>query len=500
MSNLYIKMSTFNEIYWNKGTKLQDLLIPKILTASQENNSIHFINGIEYYKIFDYLSALKEFQLLESYKPQLFESFLNSGCCYLELGQIKKAILSFSKAISLKSIEIVYYNLALAYIYNHNFINASKAINLYTNSPSNDYLQLKRYIHSKDQVSLPVIIKKIRETEEEIAKGNIYKKKDFSSKSTSQLQESIQSSRDGKEKYRFKKIQSFDSRKFPLINKIPVVCKHKSTEIKRDQKKLLSISPAKQQISCITPQQLIYYGKGSKKKWQKLDKKPEFTACKMKFVQESLNNNAKALFSEQKFHKIFQSEANNFFENQSKEISNIANCYFYDPQSLESNYITKTQISDILYEYSKAPELRNYKYLDEITVKNYFFSRFPQEIRLKLLKISAPIEYNSGDIIFHEGEIGDDMYAIIRGSIVITKKSNIYKDQEIPIASLYDGRYFGELSLVPKEINESQGVRSVTCTAREQTLVFALSKIEYNHILLEQLEHDLDKKLCSYHN
>ena len=215
----------------------------------------------------------------------------------------------------------------------------------------------------------------------------------------------------------------------------------------------------------------------------------------MKFVQESLNNNAKALFSEQKFHKIFQSEANNFFENQSKEISNIANCYFYDPQSLESNYITKTQISDILYEYSKAPELRNYKYLDEITVKNYFFSRFPQEIRLKLLKISAPIEYNSGDIIFHEGEIGDDMYAIIRGSIVITKKSNIYKDQEIPIASLYDGRYFGELSLVPKEINESQGVRSVTCTASEQTLVFALSKIEYNHILLEQLEHDLDKKI-----
>jgi CRP/FNR family cyclic AMP-dependent transcriptional regulator len=54
-------------------------------------------------------------------------------------------------------------------------------------------------------------------------------------------------------------------------------------------------------------------------------------------------------------------------------------------------------------------------------------------------------EFRAGEVLFHEGELGDEMYVIQSGAVEITKKTG---GVERPIATLGRGEFLGEMAIL----------------------------------------------------
>ena len=54
-------------------------------------------------------------------------------------------------------------------------------------------------------------------------------------------------------------------------------------------------------------------------------------------------------------------------------------------------------------------------------------------------------EFHAGDVLFHEGELGEEMYVIQSGSVEITKRTGAV---EVPIATLGRGEFLGEMAIL----------------------------------------------------
>jgi uncharacterized membrane protein len=78
--------------------------------------------------------------------------------------------------------------------------------------------------------------------------------------------------------------------------------------------------------------------------------------------------------------------------------------------------------------------------------------------------------FGEGDVIFAQGEEGHAMYLIEEGAVDIVAGS---ASQRVTLASLFNGQYFGELSLL------DGAPRSATAIAARPTLVLALERDDF---------------------
>lgn len=76
-------------------------------------------------------------------------------------------------------------------------------------------------------------------------------------------------------------------------------------------------------------------------------------------------------------------------------------------------------------------------------------------------------EYKGGDVIVHQGEIGDCMYVIQEGEVEVVRVDN---GSIIRLAVLGRGDFFGEMSVFEKE------VRSATVRALDKVRVITVDK------------------------
>lgn len=72
-----------------------------------------------------------------------------------------------------------------------------------------------------------------------------------------------------------------------------------------------------------------------------------------------------------------------------------------------------------------------------------------------------------GEVLFREGDIGEEMYFIRKGKIKISKGE---EEQEKVLAILKEGEFFGEMSLIDRS------PRSATATAIEDTELLLIDK------------------------
>lgn len=77
--------------------------------------------------------------------------------------------------------------------------------------------------------------------------------------------------------------------------------------------------------------------------------------------------------------------------------------------------------------------------------------------------------YPANYVIFNEGEAGEKMYLIRKGSVTVTKQRVDGKPADL-LATLGLGQFFGEMALISNEN------RNATVTAQVETEVFTLSK------------------------
>lgn len=165
-----------------------------------------------------------------------------------------------------------------------------------------------------------------------------------------------------------------------------------------------------------------------------------------------------------------------------------------DHTKMITRRLSKHTLMTVYDEFYQENNIRDYEKLEKILKNLPFFSKFTQDIRYKLLKASVFKTYEANEIIIKQGEVGDQMFVILTGSILILKKSPDFGNKEVIINSMYDGETFGELALLSEGISENIK-RSATCMAGEKTTVLAISKLNYKKILLDEMQNDIMGKV-----
>ncbi|HOK01744.1 MAG TPA: cyclic nucleotide-binding domain-containing protein, partial [Spirochaetota bacterium] len=85
------------------------------------------------------------------------------------------------------------------------------------------------------------------------------------------------------------------------------------------------------------------------------------------------------------------------------------------------------------------------------------------------------ITFKAGDILFQEGDPGEEMFVVIKGGVSVFIKDQ--EEQELVLTEVREGNYFGEMSIIEKSC------RSATCRAIEDTLLLALHADSFSKII-----------------
>uniref|UniRef100_A0A7S3Z2P9 Cyclic nucleotide-binding domain-containing protein n=2 Tax=Lotharella globosa TaxID=91324 RepID=A0A7S3Z2P9_9EUKA len=84
--------------------------------------------------------------------------------------------------------------------------------------------------------------------------------------------------------------------------------------------------------------------------------------------------------------------------------------------------------------------------------------------------------YQAEHIVFYEGDVGDDFYMILKGSVMIKRKDRD-TDEQVEIATLDTGSYFGEVSLI------MDVARTATIVVSEPSLLLSINKKTFGTFL-----------------
>jgi CRP-like cAMP-binding protein len=76
-------------------------------------------------------------------------------------------------------------------------------------------------------------------------------------------------------------------------------------------------------------------------------------------------------------------------------------------------------------------------------------------------------EYNDGEVIVRQGELGDSMYVVQEGRVEVVQEKD---GRDVKLAELEDGDFFGEMALFEKE------VRSATVRALGSVRILTVDK------------------------
>jgi len=126
---------------------------------------------------------------------------------------------------------------------------------------------------------------------------------------------------------------------------------------------------------------------------------------------------------------------------------------FIDNMHFSSGFrLSLGQIEYLREEFAKERNAMNFQKVDYLLRNLKFFTKFSESIRIHFLKRVKFVEYPAQQIIFKEGDFGDLMYVIMRGSvnIRITKQLDVYEgiSSSFVVNSFYDGDHFGDLAMM----------------------------------------------------
>jgi hypothetical protein len=109
---------------------------------------------------------------------------------------------------------------------------------------------------------------------------------------------------------------------------------------------------------------------------------------------------------------------------------------------------------------------------DKVVALSHFFLfrdlTFQQTMRV--LKIVEERRVRRGEHVIQEGEVGADLFLLVRGSLVVTKDG-------VELSTLSKGKHFGELALIGDQ------VRSATVTALEDSLMLRMERDAFLKLL-----------------
>lgn len=132
--------------------------------------------------------------------------------------------------------------------------------------------------------------------------------------------------------------------------------------------------------------------------------------------------------------------------------------------------VTQTQLENLIAAEASHPEA------SQASVSSPFLSLLAATDREQLIRSVDEINCGAGDIVFEEGEPGDNMYLILSGSVVITKG-----DLDSPTILAYRGagEIFGEMALLENQ------PRSATVIALSDLRLVSANSSQFEQLLQE---------------
>ena len=104
-----------------------------------------------------------------------------------------------------------------------------------------------------------------------------------------------------------------------------------------------------------------------------------------------------------------------------------------------------------------------------------YFSDLPEELLNRVAAGSESIDLDSGEVIIEEGSKSEEMYVVVTGELVVTKKGTA--DKEVTLARLNSGEVVGEIALL------DQAPRTATVTAAMPTSVIRVPAASFGELL-----------------
>ena len=161
------------------------------------------------------------------------------------------------------------------------------------------------------------------------------------------------------------------------------------------------------------------------------------------------------MLQEEQFYKeITNDEVDNFTRGFIKFKKIIKTLLFY---KVGDAYVTEGELNTLVLEYARFDE-KDIEKIDKITKRIKFFAKFQKPIRYRLLKISNLINKSANEILFKQGDFGDFLYVVIKGSVnvIVNSRNKLGEFKETVVASLYDGSHFGELAMMGANRNTKE--------------------------------------------
>ena len=84
-----------------------------------------------------------------------------------------------------------------------------------------------------------------------------------------------------------------------------------------------------------------------------------------------------------------------------------------------SNRLTGQELDFLREEIDvRRPEIRQVDKIDDILKRLKFFATLTRPVRINFYRCATYLTRTKGDFVFHEGDVGDLMYVILRGKLI----------------------------------------------------------------------------------
>ncbi|MEL3899120.1 GGDEF domain-containing protein [Treponema phagedenis] len=114
-----------------------------------------------------------------------------------------------------------------------------------------------------------------------------------------------------------------------------------------------------------------------------------------------------------------------------------------------------------------------------ILQQSKIFSNLSQKQIESFASLMFYCEFEPSRPLVYEGEVGNELFIIVEGSVAISVKSG---EENIELARLFAGDFFGEMAMLEQE------PRSASCIARENTCCLALKSKDFSQIMEKEPE------------
>ena len=477
---------------------------------TEDENSLfcyYYSKGLSNYEKSEYFSAIHTFKRALAYNPLHFETFINLGACYYHLQLLDEAIVVFGKCSRIQPDNpIPYINKALTQLLMNNLSQVISTVDSALESLSNppeELYKLRTYVlcQSGKVTNFLDDLRKTNGFESKKRNSSIKPIKPIINPSTSTSRPQTSSVKNRKSNLihlypevqnTFYKVQEVNTRSTSRTKDLSDSSATQSPKVKVNNfLKTNKTNRSKTQIHS----KVMINRQNTMMQRQQIEKtRIYFNEPKPNFKPGVIQINA--LEKEEEFMETFEA-AQKF----NKKLRALKHYVAKDLQKTEElkdsskendfDFITESQIKVLIEELGK--KVKSLEKIDKIAVKLEFLQKFPLHMRESIYLCAKIQNFDPGDIVFNEGDPGDDMYVIIKGSVIINKRLSEVRNHPLIICSLYDGRQFGDVSVL-STVNEKEP-RKGTCIVTEPSSMFIIPKKEYKRLLFKYLKPELEAKV-----